>query len=67
MSTSTRTTPINTRRSQELIKVDVLTVDNKIFELAMVPGALASDYMRELGYSYEQYIEVPRGLAKINC
>lgn len=67
MSTSTRTTPINTRRSMELVRVDVLTDDDQIFELSMVPGVLAIDIMREKGYSYDQFIEVPHGLTKINC
>jgi hypothetical protein len=67
MSSSTRTTPINTRRSVELILVDVLTDDDKVFELSMAPGVLAIDIMREKGYSYDQFIEVPRGLATINC
>lgn len=67
MSTSTRTTPINTRRAMELIRIDVLTEDNQIFELSMAPGMLAIDIMREKGYSYDQFIEVPHGLATINC
>jgi hypothetical protein len=64
---STRTTPINTRRSMEVLQVDVLTEDNKIFEFSVAPGGCVSDQMHEKGYSFDQYIEVYRGISRINC
>lgn len=64
---STRTSPINTRRSMEVILVGVLTDDNQIFQFSIPPGGSVSDKMRDEGYTPDRYIEVFDGISRISC
>ena len=64
MSVRTRRGPINQRSTTECIQVNVLTESNRIIPMALPPGVLPIDKLRQMGIEGD-FLVFPAGTTSL--